>query len=184
MIASSFGRESWVRECAESIGNARPYIAVCADGYEMGKIRWWLENTNWERVVFLQDSLVIRDRAVFDMIDETPGSICLNHNCRHYGCFTGVYERAAVLETNRRLGGIPEAPTKMYSILTETSFNEEYAGVAQELSTLTCEGVVPEQPWHEVWYHGRLNVVYSSRWMTKWQSEWGQTPLDTLDYVT
>lgn len=175
MIASSFGREGWAKECSESI--PRQHVIVTTRGYEIDKLRWFMENTNWDRVVFIQDSMTLVDEAVFDIIGSTEGSICLNHNERHFGCFGGVYERR-LLETMV----LPKVRTKKDSILSETSFNEAYASLAQSISTLTCYGEV-ENPyrWIKIFTHGRWNVVYSTKFFTKWQGQWGQTPLDDLD---
>jgi hypothetical protein len=174
VISTWHGREEWARECSESI--ERDHIVVTTDGFELGVLKWCFDHTSAERVVLLQDTNVIIDNLIFDLIDNTEGSICLNHNERHYGCYTGVYERQGA-EALR----LPAVHNKAESIEQETAWNEAYAGWALDCSQLTCWGEITNPyRWVEVWHHRRWNVVYSTRFLTKWQSQWGQTPLEDL----
>ena len=51
--------------CWNSIESPYLKIAVDCNGYEVGKLRWVLKNTNADEFVFLQDSVEIKDNSIF-----------------------------------------------------------------------------------------------------------------------
>lgn len=173
LVASSFRRQQWAADCSASID--RPHV-VCVDyGFELGKIRWAMENTNWDRVIFIQDSSIITDNALFDVITETPGSICLNdsmmipNRVKHLSAFGGVYERSILEKV-----GMPDTHTKTRSVLCEAYWNDNYEAWANELSTFSCLGEITHRRPGYVTHHGRENCVYETAYFYKYQGEWGQ----------
>ncbi|MDE1882212.1 MAG: hypothetical protein KGI89_16885 [Euryarchaeota archaeon] len=167
LVASSFGREQWAKDCSESL--KRPHVVVVERGFEMGKLRWAMETTTADRFVFVQDSVVVTDPAIFDRIAGCPGSICLNHTIGHFSNYAGVYERR-VLERV----GLAVTPTKAGSVEGETRWTKNYLDWANELSTVTCWGEVVQIVPGTQMRHGRENIVYSTAFWTKYQAEWGQ----------
>lgn len=179
IIATAPGRERWALDCSQSVQCDHAIVSLI-DGYELGKLEWCMKYTSWDRFIFLQDSCAIYDGELFDLINKTPGSICLNHTERHFSCYLGVYQRT-VLERV----GLPSTRTKKDSILAETEWTERYvAEMTRAGAYVECFGEVLEPyKWHQVERHGRVNVEYSTKYLTKWQAQWGQTPLDDLDFV-
>jgi hypothetical protein len=173
LVASSKGREAWAAECSESID--RPHV-ICIDrGFELGKIRWAMENTNWDRIIFIQDSSVITDNGLFDFIAQTPGSICINDSMmipdavKHFSAYGGVYERRILEQV-----GMPPTPTKSRSVLCEAYWNDNYEAWAREHSTMSCLGeIVKREPGFQM-HNGRENCVYHTAYFKKYQSEYGQ----------
>jgi hypothetical protein len=166
LVASSKGREQWAAECSESID--RPHV-ICVDyGFELGKIRWAFENTNWDRIIFIQDSSVITDNSLFDFISQTPGSICLNDSMddKHFSAYGGVYERKILEKV-----GIPETHTKSRSVLCESYWNVNYEAWARRHSSVHCVGEIMNRTVFE--RHGRT-CGYATKYFVKWQAEWGQ----------
>lgn len=175
VVASSDGREDWALECSRSIEREHViYVAPKDGGYELGVLKWCLERTTADRFIFLQDSVVILDNHVFEMIDNARGSICLNHTFCHYACFLGVYERR-VLEWM----DLPVTRTKREAVLAETEWTLEYV---KQATHVTCLGAIARGEISDptVWHHGRENMCYDTRFLRKWQGQWGQTPLDEL----
>jgi len=167
VVATSPGREEWAKQCFESI--KRPHVVVSAYGYELGKIRWFYQNTNYDRIVFLQDSVVITDPNIFDKIAETPGTICLHHEARHLSCYLGVYERS-VLDTI----DIPAISTKLEAVQNESIWTISYTEACGEITCFDEEGFwAPGKTFYEE-RNGRLNLAYKNDYMIKYRGDWGQ----------
>jgi hypothetical protein len=162
VVGTADGREEWVRDASASI--KRPHIVVSREGeFELGVIRWCLDNERFDRLVFLQDSMVITDSTVFDRIAVTPGSICLNHAAHmHYSCHMGVYDRWALEAV-----GVPRVYNKHDSIyLGEWGWTLGYQAAA---GAVTCFD--HKQEWGEaVQLHGRNNVPHDTGYMIKYRA--------------
>lgn len=180
MIASSKRREAWAAECSASID--RPHVIVIERGFELGKIRWAMENTNWDRFIFIQDSSVITDNSLFDVIAETEGSICINdsmmipNKIKHFSAFGGVYERSILEKV-----GMPETHTKARSVLCEAYWNDNYEAWTRRESTMSCLGEITERIPGFTEHNGRVNCIYATRFFKKYQSEFGQHNGDEMN---
>lgn len=163
VIGTADGREGWVADCEASLAG-RDHIVVNRQGeYELGVIRWCLENESFDRLIFLQDSVVITDPTVFDRIAATPGSICLNHAAHmHLSCHLGVYERH-VMETI----GVPRVDNKHDSMyLGEWGWTLGYIAVA---GSITCFDQTQEWGQPEL-RHGRWNVPHNMGYGIKYRA--------------
>jgi alpha-N-acetylglucosamine transferase len=127
VIATSPGRQSHLEQIEKTLD--RPHLVVSSYGYELGKIKWVYDHTDWDRFVFLQDSVVITDNSVFDRIWDTPGSICLHHERNHYSCYLGVYERKILDKID-----IPVISTKQESVQYEEEWTQPYVRACEELT--------------------------------------------------
>lgn len=162
VIGTADGREEWVRDCSESI--QRPHIVVNREGeFELGVIKWCLENKEFDRLVFLQDSMIITDPTVFDRIAATPGSICLNHAAAmHLSCHMGVYERWVLEEI-----GVPRVYNKHDSIyLGEWGWTLGYIAVA---GSIECFDNIQEWLPAE-WRNGRNNAPHNMGYGIKYRA--------------
>lgn len=153
-------------DCSRSI--PRPhviYVGSVDNGHEGAALQWALDNTNWERFLFLQDSVVVTEPGLFDKIDATPGSICLHDVPGHFGCFLGVYERR-ILEGL----GVPEMASRGDAIKHEATWCGTYADRCSDLVCLDSPGGSRS----EVERHGRNNLPYDTGWLVKYRGNWGQ----------
>ncbi len=168
VIATNFGREAWVSDLTSSLCG-RDYVVVSRGGYELGKMRWVVENTTWNRFVFLPDSVVITDPSVFDRIDDTDGSICLHHfGGQHFSCYLGVFQSIALLDT-----GMPLSEHKEDSVRYESTWPMEYGLHAE----ITCFDTRPDEFLPLEWRHGRENLPYDTGYLIKYRGDWGQREL-------
>jgi hypothetical protein len=162
VVGTADGRDDWAREASASIG--REHIIHNAQGeFELGVIRWCLETQEFDRLIFLQDSVFITDQTIFDRIALTPGSICLNHaGHMHLSCHLGVYERP-ILEAI----GVPRVTNKHDSIyLGEWGWTLGYIAAA---GGITCFD--EKQEWSgPVWRNGRNNAVHDTGYMLKYRA--------------
>jgi len=164
VVATSQGRESWVREILESI--TAPCLVLSMPGFELGKLEWVFNNTDLDRFIFLQDSLVIRDEEMFETLFATPGSSCIMCDPGHFGSYLGLYERTTLSEV-----GFPICHTKEDSIRNEIEWTEKYMDVAGEISHplgIMHNEVITVRKFR------RENRVYINEFYEKWKGDWNQ----------
>jgi hypothetical protein len=164
IVGTAPGRERWLNDFMESI--KLPCIVVTVDGYELGKIKWAYENTNLDRFIFLQDSLVIRNNELLNSIFNVPGSACLMCDPDHYGSYLGLYERSILDKV-----GIPLANTKADAIKYEWEWTKQYASAC---SNFDHPLNLDHQIVYTVYKHGRENMLYVNDLYEKWKGDWGQ----------
>jgi hypothetical protein len=167
VIGTTPDRSNWLAECAASIG--RPFIAVSNYGYELGKIRWVMENTNIERFLFLQDSVIIKSDAFWDLLEGYDGSVSINQDPTYYGSYMGVYERAILKHLD-----LPVMETKRDAVTHEVDWARRYIQVG---------GIVPvmfptlrDGEEFEV-HHGRMNMVIENDYIKKYKGTWSYDQL-------
>jgi len=162
VIATSPGRESWIKDCLESIKS--PAIVVSGYGHELGKLKWVYDNTNLDRFIFLQDSVVIKDSDLLLSLFDAQGSVCIMCGPRHFGSYLGLYER----ETLNQLD-IPEVKSKMESVQYEVSWTEKYFKLCK---TVSHPVEIKHQVVETIFKHGRENQVSINKLYEKWKGTW------------
>ena len=170
VVATSPGRENWTREILESI--SRPVVVVSDFGYELGKIRWVFENTNCDRFLFLQDSLVVRDESLFAQVFEVPGSSCIMDVPSCLGSYMGVYERSVLAQLE-----IPLVSSKEESIRFEMEWTKEYISLCENFSHPLN---IKHKEFETVRKFGRENLLYVNQYYEKWKGDWG-FPVENAD---
>jgi hypothetical protein len=166
-ISTAPGREHWVKDCSASI--TLPHTIVSMPGnYELGKIRWILENTIIDRFIFLQDSVVIRNEALLVQAFECSGSVCLYCSPNCFGCYLGLYERESLLKVP-----IPDISHKDDSIECESQWTKRYID--------TCGGIAHHtdrvsRDVFTVARHGRENALTLTSMFDKYRGDYGQNP--------
>ena len=168
VISTSPGRSEWVKHCLESINV--PCLVVSGYGYELGKIKWVYENTNIDKFIFLQDSVVIRNNELLMSLFESEGSACLMCDPSHMGSYLGLYERKILDRID-----IPIISKKSESISNEIEWTKRYIEACDHFSH-------PVDLKHEtiftVMRNGRENMLYVNDLYEKWKGDWGQIPHD------
>jgi len=171
VIATTPGREMWVKDCMESVG--RDCLVVSQGGkysYELGKIKYVLEKTNIDRFLFLQDTVIIKDKKLLEICEQQPKSVIFTYPA---GCYLGVYCRDTLMKT-----GIPEVNSKVDSVHYENAWIDQYRKNEPNIPVLFFvddgEGVrngIKEK-------YGRQNIVVGNQFYEKWKGDWGQRPLE------
>jgi hypothetical protein len=170
VIGSNVGRERWLADCSASVKSE--HFVVVNDGYELGKIRWVLENTTVDRFLFLQDSFIVKDMGLFDLLDSYSGSVALFDDPAPYGCYAGVFERC-VLERV----GVPVVGSKRDAVRLELEWCAEYVEAAGGVPVLFPElrdefGFVQKR-------YGRDNLVLENSFVVKYKGTWKEEQLVT-----
>ena len=168
VIGTSPGRESWLSECLGSI--AFPTVVVSNFGFEIGKLRWIMDNSTIERFVFLQDTVKILDNKIFEILDKVDGSVSLMDVPGRFGSYLGVFERKTIEAV-----GLPEVASKSDSIFFESHWTAQYVMGCKKISNL--DGL-ENQLIENQFKNGRNNLVYRNKYFEKWKGDWGQITHD------
>ena len=157
-------RNNWLLDCLSSIN--REVVVLSDFTNELGKISWMVKNTNFDRFLFLQDSVVIKNDLFFDKMFAHDGSVSVNQCPKKYGSFMGIWERKVLLET-----GIPVAKNRKEVIDLEFNWTPKYCAAAGSVPV-----VFPELHDYNaseiVMRHGRKNLVLENDYIVKYKGTW------------
>lgn len=166
VVASTPGREGWLSECLASI-DCEVFVIRQPGTWELGKIKWLYENTNFDRFLFLHDSVIIKDQAFFDKMFEHPGSVSVTSDPGIFGMFMGVYTREHLCRVE-----LYSPVTQRDSIRAEVEWTRGYAAAAGEVPVVfpefrdsTNKGFVE--------HHGRVNMILENDYLRKYKGTWG-----------
>jgi hypothetical protein len=164
VIGSSPDRQKWLADCSGSI--KRDHIAVVNTGYELGKIRWVMENTTAQRFLFLQDSWQIKDERFWQLLDGLSGSVAITADPYFFGCYAGVYERSVIEQI-----GVPVMADKRDAILHEIKWHKSYVEVAGE-PTVLFPDLTDSKALGQIELHARTNLVLENDYLVKYKGTW------------
>ena len=167
VIGTTPGREEWLQQCLASIQH--PVLVLSDFTFELGKIKWVFENTKIQRFMFLQDSVVIKNQSLFDLLYKDKGSIALTNDPGMYGMYLGVYERN-ILEKIE----IPLPKNKSESIAYELSWTESYCKAARNVR-LAFTDFSDSRSKEKTVLFGRENLVLENDFLIKYKGNWGQS---------
>ena len=170
IIATTPGRENWLAQCLASI--TKPVLVLSDFTFELGKINWIFNRTNVERFLFLQDSVVIKDEKLFELLYERA-SIALTNDPNVYGMYMGVYEREHLVKID-----IPIPKSKREAIEFEMSWTAKYCQVAKNVRVAFPDLTDRNAKKKEIVF-GRENLVLENEYLIKYKGNWGQ--ISTLD---
>ena len=165
VIATTPQRENWLSQCLSSI--TKPVLVLSDWTFELGKINWIYKNTTIKRFMFLQDSVIIKNENIFDLLNE-EGSIALTNDPRTYGMYMGIYERKHLSKIP-----IPIPLTKKESIEFEISWTQLYCETAKDVKVAYPELCDKNAQRKEVLF-GRENLVLENDFIIKYKGNWGQ----------
>jgi len=164
VIGSSPDRAEWLAASSGSIG--REHLVVSNWGFELGKIRWVMDNTSADRFLFLQDSWMVKSADFFTLLDETEGSVAITQDPYFFGCFAGVYERAVIEKI-----GVPITSTKLQAVEAERWWHEDYVACSGEPTVLFPE-LTDENATEVRLHNGRENLILENEYVTKYKGTW------------
>lgn len=166
VVATTPGRQDWLAQCLASIN--KPVLVISNFTFELGKINWIVENTKIERFMFLQDSVVIKDEKIFELLYNDKGSIALTNDPCMYGMYMGIYERKFLEQIQ-----IPIPKSKAESIQYELTWTETYCRAARNVRLAFTDLTDSKAKRKEVVF-GRENLVLENDFLIKYKGNWGQ----------
>lgn len=166
VIATTPGRQDWLKQCLNSI--SKPVLVLSDFTFELGKINWIFNNTKIDRFMFLQDSIIIKDERIFELLYEDKGSIALTNDPCMYGMYMGIYERHVLEKVD-----IPIPKSKAESIQYELTWTEAYCKAARNVRLAFTDLTDSRAKRKEVIF-GRENLVLENDFLIKYKGNWGQ----------
>ena len=166
VIATTPGRQDWLKQCLNSI--SKPVLVLSDFTFELGKINWIFNNTKIDRFMFLQDSIIIKDEKIFELLYEDKGSIALTNDPCMYGMYMGVYERHVLEKVD-----IPIPKSKAESIQYELTWTDAYCKAARNVRLAFTDLTDSRAKRKEVIF-GRENLVLENDFLIKYKGNWGQ----------
>ena len=166
VIATTPSRQEWLKQCLNSI--SKPVLVLSDFTFELGKINWIFNNTKIDRFMFLQDSIIIKDERIFELLYEDKGSIALTNDPCMYGMYMGIYERKILEKIN-----IPIPKSKAESIQYELTWTEAYCKAAGNVRLAFTDLSDSKAKRKEVVF-GRENLVLENDFLIKYKGNWGQ----------
>ena len=168
IIGTRPDRIEQLTNCWNSIESPYLKIAVDCNGYEVGKLRWVLKNTNADEFVFLQDSVEIKDNSIFKICFSTNGSVSICNYPNQFGCYLGKYKRS-VLEKIY----LPDIKTKAESVNYESKFFIDY--MKYEQPTQIGGSLEDVENFVEKWGHKVMKI--ENEYLIKYKSIWNRLML-------
>ena len=165
VVATTPGREHWLKQCLESI--KQPVLVLSDFGFELGKIHTIFYKTKIDRFLLLQDSVVIKNQNIFDLLND-EGSIALTNDPVPFGMYMGVYEREVLEKIH-----IPLPKTKQEAIRYELEWTKIYCNHALTLRIAFPE-LCDKNAKHKKVVFGRENLVLENDYLIKYKGNWGQ----------
>lgn len=166
VIATTPSRQDWLKQCLNSI--SKPVLVLSDFTFELGKINWIFNNTKIDRFMFLQDSIIIKDEKIFELLYEDKGSIALTNDPCMYGMYMGIYERHVLEKIH-----IPIPKSKAESIQYELTWTEAYCKAARNVRLAFTDLTDSRAKRKEVIF-GRENLVLENDFLIKYKGNWGQ----------
>lgn len=130
------------------------------NGYELGGVMRGAEM--FDEFVHIMDSCVVHDYRMFHYMFAFPVSV---HLCPKFYSYLGKYKT----EVLKRIG-IPKITTKDDAIKHEHHWHQQY--LAADPSSIQLEPIMPITTNTFEKKHGRMNMVLSNGYMTKYKGTW------------
>lgn len=166
VIATTPSREDWLKQCLASI--SKPVLVLSDFTFELGKINWIFSNTKIDRFMFLQDSVIIKDEKIFELLYQDKGSIALTNDPGMYGMYMGIYERKILEQIE-----IPIPKSKSEAIQYELTWTDTYCKAARNVR-LAFTDLTDSRAKRKQVIFGRENLVLENDFLIKFKGNWGQ----------
>jgi hypothetical protein len=164
LIATSPGREDWLRDCTKSFGDI-PLTIRSDFSYEIGKLRWAIENTDWARFWLIQDTVVIKNPDFLWNGWSMNSSVALTSHPVPFGMFMGIYSQKILKKLD-----IPVIRSKEESIKEECNFHNKYLEL--ESVPVLFPDFDDDHATGTEFKHGRLNIKLENDYLIKYKGTW------------
>ncbi len=121
IIGTRPDRTEQLQNCTNSFNTSYKVIIVDCDGYEVGKLKWVLNNTDIDEFIFLQDTVEVKDPRFIDICFARPESVSICNYPSLFGCYLGKYKRSVLAKMN-----LPDIKDKLGSVEYEMQIGRDY----------------------------------------------------------
>lgn len=175
--AQEKNKDTWLKDLINSMeGCVYPYKVHYTNDFELSSVKWAMENTDWDEILFFPESTVIRDLALFDKIfkDNEGKSVSICSDPVVGAMYLMKYRRAILKDME-----IPIAKSKRQAVELEVTFNPNYAKKDETVV------LFPEIKHSNDFVHkyGRMNMIMGNEYIARFKGSWGQYTLDIMDVI-
>ena len=163
IVATTNNRSEWVKNCLDSLnGYTRyPIIVLNQYSYELGKVRWVLENTDLDEFILLQDSVEVKDLSLLDRAFDHSGSV--SFATQPFFMYLGKYTRKAL-----KASGVPQVDTKTQAVKYEREWGKRYFDSdPQSMCLFELEDTDVYED-----FLGRKNMILENDFIKKYKHIW------------
>lgn len=183
VVSTGQDRTDWLRDCLASITRERVTIVRPRTGGELAAIRMVYDSTHWPRWVMVQDSCVVLDDALWDMVDCVTGpALLVPRPCMYMAVYDrrvlDMMSRAAELEYGTPDALWPDVAAgvdRAAAIDWETKWMDQYVATAESMD-LAVPVLMPDftdaSAQRTEFHNGRLNLVLENRFLRKYKGTW------------
>lgn len=170
VVSTGPGRGGWLGDCLGSISRGNLTVCLSRTGGELGALRMIYEGTHWTRWLMLQDSTVVTDQALFDVVDQVSGpALVAPRPCMYMALFErSVLDRLSIPD-------VPAGVDRELAIRHECQFMDAYVSACAAagfrvpvIDPTLADGYAAGTEMR----HGRLNLVLRGRYLTKYKGTW------------
>lgn len=171
VVSTGRGRGAWVKDCLDSIDRGDVTVALSASGGELGAIRMIYQQTTWPRWLMLQDSCIVKDSTLFDLVDEVDGPLLI---APHPSMYLAVYERKLLDQIH--IPDVQAGIDREIAIAHEGLFMSRYDAVHHTTYGADLPVLFPEfrdgNAVRQEWRNGRNNLVLENDFLIKFKGTW------------
>lgn len=167
VIATTPSTYNWLNNLLSTLEGYHEYpIIVLSDyKYELGKINWVMEHTDYDEFFLLQDTCEVVDHSIFDMaFNQFKGrSVAVDPTFKSY---IGKYRREVLSKMV-----VPIATSKAEAVTYEEDFN--FAYLAKDPTTVHLTNDFCHSDTYLEKFD-RLNMVIECPWLRKYKHIWNR----------
>ena len=154
LVVVTYSGSLWLQDCLDSLSGVKYPVHICwsEDGAYDPEGLYYAERMGLESFILLQDSMIVKDHSIFDIVADIPN--CKIANQMFLGKFTAPYN-------------LPPKPTSK----GEAIDMETFWYTPKEWETI-CPEFTDTEVFEEK--NGRMNMVLENKYFKKFKGHWGQ----------
>lgn len=175
IVVGSYRNSPWLEKCLNSLPEDIDIMVSRNGGYELGAIRWALENTGLEEFLFLPDSCQAkRTEWLYEILAAHGTSISLCNEPCWGGSYLVKYRRDTLMKCV-----IPIIKSKNDAVIYESIFNHEYQMKEERKMILWPQLGCGEWRFDEMF--GRKIVRMENEHFVKYKNCWSTSMVDMCE---
>lgn len=162
----------WLNDLLKTIKTDYPVLISNHEGFVMEGVRKMWETTTYEELFFMNESMIVKDNSVWDIVFHDHGgkSVCMSER---YLMFFGKFRREMV----NRLQ-FPEVHSKYEDvILGEGKWCREYYELDDHVEIQPLADGDTTNPDNFEEKHGRRNLILENDYFKKWKASFDMQTL-------
>lgn len=171
LIPTTNNRGQWVAECLDSLsGSKYPIMVLTEHDYELGKLKWAMEHTDFDEFFLLHDSVRVKNLELLDLVFDHPNSVSLSK--KPFFMYLGKYKRDTLNNV-----GIPVVADKKEAVRYENEWTKKYAEA--DPATRYMFDFIDTKEFSA--HNGRENMIIENKYLVKYKGTWNPRMIKDTD---